>query len=241
MAVLKLKAARLQKRLRSASIKFASAAITLSASALVLGPNVYADPDNPHPPPDIDYPLQPLTPVPEVVRPLPVFVPTRSDWQPSFPHPYDKVSGRVTDADVTAEREVCQWFNAQYDDLYQQIDIFEFGRLTQNGPGVINFSGSDGDYSARDIQQQADILTTNIDQSVDFLAPRVQSFTVDQDYVGDENYPLDGSKSFYLLWQHLANVSAGIKAHQPAWFVGPSVQRVKRNGSVINRSHVCRY
>ena len=74
-----------------------------------------------------------------------------------------------------------------------------------------------------------------------FLAPRVQAFTVDKDYAADDYYPLDGAKSFYLLWQHLSNVSAGIKSHQPDWFTGPSVQRVKRNGSVINRSHICRY
>ena len=243
MAVLRVEAAAARKRLRSCAIRLACAMVTLSASAFVFGPMSEADPDpnNPHPPSDIDYPVQPLTPMPDVVRPLPPFTPRPSNWRPSFPYPYDRVRGAVTDVDITTERELCQWFNAQYDVLQQQIDIFQYKRIIPNGPGVINGSGSDWDYSVGDLQQQADTLATNIDQSVNFLAPRVQAFTVDQDYVGDGYYPLDGAKSFYLLWQHLSNVSAGIKSHQPDWFTGPSVQRVKRNGSVINRSHICRY
>jgi hypothetical protein len=243
MAVLNFKAATARKRLRNGTIKLACVMITFSASAFLSGPMSEADPDpnNPHPPPDVDYAVQPLTHFPDVVRPLPPFTPRPSDWRPSFPYPYDQVRGGVTDVDITTERELCQWFNAQYDVLQQQIDIFQYARIIPNGPGVINGSGSDWDYSVGDHQQQADILATNIDQSVNFLAPRVQAFTADQDYVGDGYYPLDGAKSFYLLWQHLSNVSAGIKSHQPDWFTGPSVQRVKRNGSVINRSHICRY
>jgi hypothetical protein len=243
MVVLRIKATTARTTLRSRSTMLACAMITLSVSAFAFGPMSDADPNpnNPHPPRDIDYPIQPLTPFPEVVRPLSPFTPRPSTWRPSFPYPYDQVRGDVTDVDITTERELCQWFNAQYDVLYQQIDILQYKRIIPNGPGVINGSGSDWDYSVADLQQQADILATNIDQSVNFLAPRVQAFTVDQDYVGDGFYPLDGAKSFYLLWQHLSNVSAGIKSHQPDWFTGPSVERVKRNGSVINRSHICRY
>jgi hypothetical protein len=100
-------------------------------------------------------------------------------------------------------------------------------------------SGTDWDYSNGDLQRQADIVTANIDQSEDFLAPRVQALTQNQDHSGDLYFPLYQGKSFYLLWQHLSNVSAGIKSHQPDWFTGPSVQRVKRFGSMINRSNVC--
>jgi len=35
-------------------------------------------------------------------------------------------------------------------------------------------------------------------------------------------------ETFYRLWQELSNVSAGIHGGQPAWFVGPSLQRAKR-------------
>jgi hypothetical protein len=243
MRVLRLEAAGARKMLSSCTIKLAFAMVTLSASAFIFGPLSEADPDpnNPHPPSDIDYAVQPLTLFPDVVRPFPPFTPRSTNWRPSFPYPYDRIRGAVTDVDITTEREVCQWFNAQYDVLQQQIDIFQYKRVIPNGPGVISGSGSDWDYSVGDLQQQADVLATNIDQAVNFLAPRVQAFKVDQDYVGDDYYPLDGAKSFYLLWQHLSNVSAGIKSHQPDWFTGPSVQRVKRNGSVINRSHICRY
>ncbi|OBF16519.1 hypothetical protein A5727_13325 [Mycobacterium sp. ACS4331] len=175
----------------------------------------------------------------ELIRPLPVVVPTASDWQPKFPFPYDQTRAEVTEADINAQREMCQWYTAQYETLRNQIDRVQFNRITPNGPGVISGSGSDWDYSIGDIQQQVDIVTANIDQSVAFLAPRVQALTQSRNHVGDIHFPLYEGESFYLLWQHLANVGAGIRAHQPAWFTGPSVQRVKRWGSSIGRSHVC--
>ncbi|OBH52695.1 hypothetical protein A5685_14745 [Mycobacterium colombiense] len=176
----------------------------------------------------------------DLLRPLPVIVPTPTNWVPKFPPPYDRTRARVTDADITAEREMCQWFNAQFELLSEQIDRLQFNRLQQNGPGVRIGSATDWDYTFGPLQQQADVVTANIDQSEDFLAPRAQALTQEHDYVGDTYFPLFEGESFYLLWQHLSNVSAGIKAHQADWFTGPSVQRVKYWGSKINRSHVCR-
>ncbi|WP_424081488.1 hypothetical protein [Mycobacterium sp.] len=173
------------------------------------------------------------------VERLPMIVPTPSNWQPKFPFPYDQTRGSVTNADITAEREMCQWFKAQYYELRRQIDKLQSDRITPNGPGVINGSGSDWDYSRGDLQQEADIVTANIDQSEDFLAPRVQALTQNTEHSDDAYFPLYEGKSFYLLWQHLSNVSAGIKSHQPDWFTGPSVERVKRWGTRIQRSHVC--
>lgn len=175
----------------------------------------------------------------DLIQPLPVITPSASNWAPKFPFPYDQTRGSVTEADITAEREMCQWYNAQYETLRRQIDRLQFNRITPNGPGVIEGAGSDWDYSFGPIQQQVDIVTTNIDQSVDFLAPRVGALTQNHNYVGDDYFPLYEGKSFFLLWQHLANVSAGIKSHQPDWFTGPSVLRVKRWGTRISRSHVC--
>jgi hypothetical protein len=172
-------------------------------------------------------------------EPLPVVTPKPSNWAPKFPFPYDQTRGSVTDADINAEREMCQWFNAQYDELMRQIDRLQFNRITPNGPGVISGAGSDWDYSKGDLQQQADIVTANIDQSEDFLAPRTQALTQSTDDSGDIYFPLYEGKSFYLLWQHLSNVSAGIKSHQPDWFTGPSLKRVLRWGTRIRRSHVC--
>jgi len=50
--------------------------------------------------------------VDEIAPPLPVIAPTPTDWVPKFPFPYDQTRGSVTDAEITAEREMCQWFNA---------------------------------------------------------------------------------------------------------------------------------
>lgn len=200
--------------------------IVLSGATVFSGPTSRAYPPQYD---DYDRPAQPL----------PVITPTPSNWQPKFPFPYDQTKGSVTDADINAEREMCQWYNAQYDELTRQINRLQFHRITPNGPGVINGAGSDWDYSNGDLQQQADIVTGNIDQSVDFLAPRVQALTQAPDHSGDIYFPLYEGKSFYLLWQHLSNVSAGIKSHQPDWFSGPSVQRVLRWGQRIHRSHVC--
>lgn len=173
------------------------------------------------------------------VAPLPVVVPTPSDWQPKFPFPYDQTRGSVTDADITSEREMCQWFNAQYYELRRQIDKFQFDRITPNGPGVYIGSGSDWDYSRDGLQQQADIVIANIDQSLEFLAPRVNALTRDTNHFGDLYFPLYQGEAFFRLWQQLSNVSAGIKSHQPAWFTGPSVQHAKNWGTKIERSHVC--
>jgi len=215
------------KKVRQGGVAGASATIVLSAAAVVVGPISSADP-----------PFEP-SPDSDLIRPLPVITPTPSNWAPKFPFPYDQTRGSVTEADISAEREMCQWYSSQYETLRRQIDRLQFNRITPNGPGVINFSGSDEDYSIGDIQQQVDIVTSNIDQAVNFLAPRVQALTRTRDYVGDVYFPLYEGESFYLLWQHLSNVNDGIKAHQPAWFTGPSVQRVKRWGTRISRSHVC--
>ena len=134
---------------------------------------------------------------------------------------------------------MCQWYNAQYDILYHQIDNLQFARITPFGPGVVMGSGTDWDYSQDGIQQKVDIVAANIDQAVEFLGPRVQALTQGHDLAEDAYFPLYEGKSFYLLWQLLSNVNAGIKSHQPDWFTGPSVLRFKRWGSEIHRSHVC--
>lgn len=175
----------------------------------------------------------------QLIRPLPVVVVEPTNWVPKFPFPYDKTRNLVTEADINAERELCQWYTAQYGILIDQIDRLQFNRIQQNGPGVRIGSGTDWDYSFGPIQQQVDIVTGNIDRSMDFITPRVQAFTINNDYVGDIYLPLFQAHSFYVLWQNLANVNDGIKAHQPNWFTGPSVQLLKRAGSEINRSHVC--
>jgi hypothetical protein len=220
--IARLKSETRAAKIRRGGIVAACVAIVLSAVAVVTGPKSDAFPSDD-----------------DLIRPLPMITPTPSNWAPKFPFPYDQTRGSVTGADVTAEREMCQWYNAQYETLRRQIDRVQFNRITPNGPGVINGAGSDWDYSIDGISQQVDIVGANIDQSVDFLAPRVQALTQTQDTAGDTYFPIYEGKSFYLLWQHLSNVSAGIKSHQPDWFTGPSILRVKRWGTRIGRSHVC--
>lgn len=210
----------------------ASASMMTLIAAITFGPRSIADPAWP-----CRYHC--LRPDSDLIRPLPPVMPTATNWQPRFPFPYDQTRNRVTDADITAEREMCQWYNAQYQTVIDQIDRVQYNRIRQNGPGVRVGSGTDWDYSADGVPQQVDIVTANIDQAVAFLTPRALALTQDRDVAGDNYFPLYEGKSFYLLWQHLSNVNDGIKAHQPDWFTGPSVQRVKLWGSRIHRSNVC--
>jgi hypothetical protein len=160
--------------------------------------------------------------------PLPVVNPTSSDWQPKYPSPFDATRKNVTDADITAEREMCQWFTAQYKPLQKQIDQIGFDLLAANN-----------DWSVEGLQVEADAVTANIDQTEAFLAPRTNALTQSQDSVGDVYFPIYQGESFYRLWQHLSNVSVGLKARNTAWIYGPANQRVKHWGSRIERSHVC--
>ncbi|MBI3214217.1 MAG: hypothetical protein HYZ38_10375 [Mycobacterium sp.] len=166
---------------------------------------------------------------PPAPQPLPMVVPVPSDWQPQFPFPFDQTRSSVTDVEINAEREMCQWFNAQYQELKLQI-----GRLNDT---IIR---NNGDFDAGDVPQHLAIVTANIDQSLDFLTPRVQVLTQSYNHAGDMYFPLYQGDAFYGLWQQLFNVGNGLKARQPTWFSGPSFLRAQHWGSKIDRSHVCR-
>lgn len=208
-------------RLRKAAAAVCSA-VALAATAILTGPPSGGDPIDavPDPPSDSD-----------LIRPLPVVTPVASNWQPKFPFPYDQTRNRVTDADITAMREMCQWYNAQYATLRAQIDRLQFNRI---GP-----DGKDFDYARDNIGQQVDIVSGNIRQAVDFLTPRALSLTQAQNSFGDNYFPIYEGEAFFKLWEQLYNVNNGILSHQPAWFTGPSVQKAKRWGSDIHRSNVC--
>jgi hypothetical protein len=196
----------------------------IAALTILTGPPASAGPGDPPSPPD-----PPSDSV--VIRPLPVITPTASNWQPKFPFPYDQTRNQVTDADITSMREMCQWFNAQYPTLRAQIGRLQFNRI---GP-----DGTDYDYGRDDVQQQVDIVTENIAQAVDFLTPRAQALTQAQNPFGDNYFPIYKGEAFYKLWEQLSNVNNGILAHQADWFTGPSVEKAKRWGSDVQRSHVC--
>jgi len=202
----------------------AGCAVAISVMGVLAAPQAVADPNDQIPLPDIP-------PDSAVIAPLPVITPTTSNWAPKYPFPYDQLRDRVTPADITAMSEMCQWYSAQYATLRSQIDRLQFNRI---GP-----DDRDYDYSRDNIQQQVDIVSGNIRQAVDFLGPRVQSLSRPQNPFGDTYFAVYEGEAFFKLWEQLSNVNNGILAHQPAWFTGPSVQKAKRWGSDIHRSHVC--
>jgi hypothetical protein len=159
---------------------------------------------------------------------LPAFVPTASSFTPQFPYPYDETRKSVTPNDINAEREMCQWFRAQYRDLQRQLDQLGFNLLQASN-----------DWTVGTIQAQADNVATNVEGAVAFLAPRAQALTQTRDYAADNYFPIYQGESFYRLWQHLSNTGIGIRARNTSWIYGPSQQRVEHWGSKIERSHVC--
>jgi hypothetical protein len=160
--------------------------------------------------------------------PLPVVTVRPSSWQPQFPFPYDASRKDVTAADITSEREMCQWFTLDFRELVRQIDRLGFNLLEANN-----------DWTVGQIQAQADAVAANIDQAEAFLAPRTQALTQTQDFARDTHFAIYEGEGFYRLWQHLSNVGVGVKARNTAWVNGPSVERVKHWGGQIHRSHVC--
>lgn len=204
------------------------AAATVCAAPL-LGGRAHAEPYFPDPiPPD---PVEPYDPVAHFdrPRPLPMVSPAPSDWAPKFPFPFDETRKFVTDADINAEREMCQWYTAQYRDLKRQIAGLNNHVVRNNG-----------DWNIDGVGQQADIVAANLDQSVEFLTPRVAVLTRSYDRAGNMYFPLYQADSLHGLWQQMSNVSNGIKARQPTWFSGPSYHLMQFWGSKIQRSHVCR-
>lgn len=198
--------------------------VILSVAAILTGPPAGADPNAeiPVPDPPSDSSL---------IRPLPVITPTASGWAPKFPFPYDQLKDKITGADVAAMSDMCQWYNAQYATLRFQIDRLQTNRIAPDS--------NDYDYTRGNVQQQVDIVSDNIGQAVDFLAPRVHALTQPQNPYGDNYFAVYEGEAFYKLWEQLSNVRDGILAHQPDWFTGPSVQKAKRWGSDIHRSRVC--
>lgn len=203
--------------------------VMLAATGFLTGSPAGADPEVD---PNVVVPLPEPPSDSQLIRPLPVVTPTASTWAPKFPFPYDQTRNEVTPADITAMGEMCQWYNAQYATLRFQIDRLQTNRIDPA-------TGKDYDYTVGNVQQQVDIVSGNISQAVDFLGPRAQSLSQPQNPFGDHYFAVYEGEAFFKLWEQLSNVNDGILAHQPDWFTGPSVQKAKRWGSDIHRSHVC--
>jgi hypothetical protein len=171
---------------------------------------------------------EPTTPAP----PLPVFTPTPTNWGPNFAFPNNLHQRQVTDADITAEREMCEWFNAQFDILMDQINTFN-----------ANLAAAHDDYTAPDIQQQADAVTANIDQSEDYLAPRARAFNREEDCDSDNNcstyIPIYKGDTFVHVWQQQSNISTSIKNHNPSGINNISIGLTNLYANGIRGSGVC--
>lgn len=160
---------------------------------------------------------------------LPVFVPHPSDWAPNYTvFPYNLWQVRVTGAQLDAQRESCQWFNAQYGTLMTQIVGFQ------------KFLGDQHDYwTAPGVQAAGDTVRANVDQSAAFLDPRAHALYI-TNYPDQSQYsPLYNGDSIYHLWYQLTQISDKIATQQPAGVINANIATANVYGNVIRDSGVC--
>ena len=160
---------------------------------------------------------------------LPVFVPYPSDWSPNYGvHPYDLWASRVTPEMVNAERDACQWFNAQYDTLRAQVTGFQhyLGDRHDNwaDPGAAGLAG---------------VVKGNVDQSAAFLDPRVHTLYITNYPDRSEYSPLYNGDSFYHLWYQFTQISDKIKKQVPAGQINANNATANVYGTAIRDSGVC--
>lgn len=160
---------------------------------------------------------------------LPVFVPYPSGWSPDYTvFPYNLWQSRVTPEQITAQRDVCQWFNAQYDTLMTQVRGFE------------EFLGARHDvWSAPGVQAAADVVAANLDQSAAFMDPRAHTLYI-TNYPDQSQYsPLYNGDSIYHLWYQLTQISDKIKGRLPSGQIHANIATAEVYGGVIRNSGVC--
>jgi hypothetical protein len=160
---------------------------------------------------------------------LPVFVPYPSDWAPNYTvYPYNLWQSRVTPEQVLAERDACQWFNAQYDTLRAQVEGFQRYLYDRYD-----------DWSAGGVQGLAGVVRANVDQSAAFLDPRVHTLFV-VNYPDQSEYsPLYNGDSFYHLWYQFTQISDKMAGQRPSGQINANVATMNVYGRVIRESGVC--
>nr|WP_246398694.1 hypothetical protein [Mycobacterium vicinigordonae] len=160
---------------------------------------------------------------------LPVFVPHPSDWQPNYTvFPYNLWQTRVTPEQITAEQESCQWFNAQYGQLMDQVVGFQ------------HFLGDQHDeWSAPGVQSAGDVVIGNLDQSAAFLDPRAHTLYI-VNYPDQSQYsPLYNGDSFYHLWYQLTQIRDKMKQRMVSGVINAPVATGSVYGNTIRDSGVC--
>ncbi len=165
----------------------------------------------------------------EAAPTLPVFTPHPSDWSPDYTvFPYNLWQIRVTPEQVTAQRDACQWFNAQYDTLRNQIYGFQY------------FLADQHDYwTAPGVQVAGDLVAANLDQSAAFLEPRARTLFIINYPDQSEYSPLYNGDSIHHLWYQLTQIGDKIKRRLPAGQINANIVAMNVYGSVIRDSGVC--
>ena len=160
---------------------------------------------------------------------LPVFTPHPSDWSPNYTvFPYNLWQIRVTPEQVTAQRESCQWFDAQYDTLMSQVFGFQ------------HFLGDRHDaWTEAGVQAAADAVVANLDQSAAFLDPRAHTLFIINYPDQSEYSPLYNGDSIYHLWYQLTQISDKMKRKMPSGQINANIATANVYGTVIRQSRVC--
>lgn len=160
---------------------------------------------------------------------LPVFVPHPTDWAPDYTvFPDNLWQNRVTSEQVAAQRDSCQWFNAQYGTLRDQIYGFQ------------GFLGDRHDvWTAPGVQGLANVVRANIDQSAAFLDPRAHTLYI-VNYPDQSEYsPLYNGDSIYHLWYQLTQISDKMVKRLPSGVINANTATMNVYGNVIRDSGVC--
>ncbi|WP_431237447.1 hypothetical protein ACQ86B_22260 [Mycolicibacterium aichiense] len=160
---------------------------------------------------------------------LPQFVPHESDWQPNtVVYPYNLWQNRVTPEQVTAMRDSCQWFIAQYDPLMSQT------------AGLQHFlDGQHDNWQAPGIQQAATTVEANLDQSAAFLDPRAHTLFI-VNYPDQSEYsPVYNGDSMFHLWYQFTQISDNMKQRLPSGQLNAHIATASVYGTTIRDSGVC--
>ncbi len=163
------------------------------------------------------------------VASLPPFQPHPSDWQPNYSvWPTSLWQNRVTPEMVDAQRDSCQWFNAQYDQLMGGVYGFQ------------KFLGQQKDvWTAPGVQGAGNTVIANLDQSATFLEPRAHTLYIINYPDQSEYSPLYNGDSIYHLWYQFTQISDKMKRKLPAGQINANIATANVYGTTIRDSGVC--
>lgn len=162
--------------------------------------------------------------------PLPVFTPAPTGWSPHVDFwPYSTFTYQVTPEMVGGMSDACQWFTAQFDPLMGQIN--DVNR---------NLGEHHDVYSAGGVQQQANVVVANIDQSTAFLAPRVKPLTIRNT---PDNYgpysPMYGGEAMTSMLFQLSRIADGMRKKQPSGVTRANIDAAAGWGNSLRGSGAC--